>query len=365
MRAFCNLVSVARFAGLAGLAMMVGAAPVAQSATPDEPPAAAALPSAAQLAARQAQAQPQPKPAAPKANAGKATSQQRSKYRQITQGVITTIDPEQQQGESFSRHDAIELLAKDPAFAERDWSQDKSPAKDVTFRRDVWSLVFSFKPIRFMRVDVPTPEGRMQRKLIWYMVYSVRNNTDKPIPLFAPRFVLEVKDLHKLYPDRLAPLAVPLIRKREDAARPLSNTIEITRSIPPTPKGQDDSVWGVVTWEDIDPRTNRFSIYVQGLTNAYLWEDPPGAFKAGDKPGVGRELYTKTLILNFWRPGDTEHEHEEEIRYEGYSWEYGQLTPKGFLAKKPNPPAGGPGGAAPAAPAQPAEPAAEEPAADF
>jgi hypothetical protein len=363
MQAFRNIFSVARLAGLAGLMVAIGATSFAQPATPSAPPASAAPAATPKVAARQAQ--PQPRPAAPKNNAGKAAGQQPTKYRQITRGVITTIDPEQQKEESFSRHDAIELLSKDPEFAEREWSKDKSPAKDVVFRRDVWSLVFSFKPIRFMRVDVPTPEGRMQRKLIWYMVYSLRNPSDKPVPLFTPRFVLEVKEPHKLYPDRLVPVAVPLIRKREDANRPLSNTIEITREIPPTPKGQDDSVWGVVTWEDIDPRTDRFSIYIQGLTNAYLWDDPPGAFKVGDKPGVGRELYAKTLILNFWRPSDTEHEHEDEIRYEGYSWEYGQLTPKGFLAKKPNPPAGAPADAGPAAPQPPAQPEADEPAAEL
>jgi len=364
MQAFRNIFSVARLAGLAGLMVAIGTTSFAQPATPSAPAASAAPTAAPKVAARQAQpVQPQPRLTAPKAGAGKATTQQRSQYRQITRGVITTIDPEQQKDESFSRHDAIELLSKDPEFAEREWSKDKSPAKDVVFRRDVWSLVFSFKPIRFMRVDVPTSEGRMQRKLIWYMVYSLRNPTGKPVPLFAPRFLLEVKSPHKLYPDRLVPVAVPLIRRREDPNRPLLNTIEIAREIPPTPKGQDDSIWGVVTWEDIDPRTDRFSIYVQGLTNSYLWDDPPGAFKAGDKPGVGRELYTKTLILNFWRPSDTEHEHEDEIRYEGYSWEYGQLTPKGFLAKKRNPPAGAPADAGVAPPAE-AAPEQEQPADD-
>ncbi|HEY2838271.1 MAG TPA: hypothetical protein VGJ26_03935 [Pirellulales bacterium] len=356
MQAFRDMFSVARLAGLTGLVIAIGATSFAQPATPSAPAAGG------KAAARPAQVQP--RAAAPKTPAAKTQSQQRAKYREIVPGVITTIDPEQQKEESFSRHDAIELLAKDPVFAERDWSQGKSPAKDVVFRRDIWSLVFSFKPIRFVRVDVPTPEGRMQRKLIWYMVYSVKNNSDKPVPLFSPRFVLEVKEPHKLYPDRLVPVAVPLIRKREDANRALLNTIEITRSIPPSPKGQDNSVWGVATWEDVDPRADHFSIYVEGLTNAYFWVDTPGIFKAGDKPGVGREFYSKTLILNFWRPSDTEHEHEDEIRYEGYRWEYGQLTSKGFVAKKPNPPAGAPADAEAAPPAGPAAdaPAAEDPA---
>ena len=83
--------------------------------------------------------------------------------------------------------------------------------------------------------------------------------------------------------------------------------------IPPPPKGRDATVWGVATWEDIDPATDYFSIYVQGLTNAYRYED--GEYKKGDAPGTGRKFTKKTLQLNFWRPGDTVDPHEEEIRY--------------------------------------------------
>jgi hypothetical protein len=54
---------------------------------------------------------------------------------------------------------------------------------------------------------------------------------------------------------------------------------------------------------------------VQGLTNAYQFEDPAGAFKKGDAPGTGRQFTRKTLQLNFWRPGDTVDPHEEEIRF--------------------------------------------------
>jgi hypothetical protein len=58
-----------------------------------------------------------------------------------------------------------------------------------------------------------------------------------------------------------------------------------------------------------------FSIYVGGLTNAYQWEDVPGAYKAGDLPGTGRRFARKMLRLNFWRPGDENLIDEREIRY--------------------------------------------------
>src|SRR5205085_7594876 len=65
----------------------------------------------------------------------------------------------------------------------------------------------------------------------------------------------------------------------------------------------------------IYPRVDFFSVYVQGLTNAYRWVDPPEGFKKGDSPGTGRVLLQKTLMLNFWRPGDEYVEDQRIIRY--------------------------------------------------
>ena len=49
-------------------------------------------------------------------------------------------------------------------------------AKLATLRREVWNLEFAFKPVRMIWVDIPQPSGKMQRKLIWYMVYRVKND---------------------------------------------------------------------------------------------------------------------------------------------------------------------------------------------
>ena len=84
-------------------------------------------------------------------------------------------------------------------------------------------------------------------------------------------------------------------------------------AIPLSTATSDQSVWGVATWVDIDPRIDFFSIYISGLTNAYRWTDPPGAFKAGDPPATGRKFTHKTLQLNFWRPGDEFRLLEDEI----------------------------------------------------
>ena len=56
-------------------------------------------------------------------------------------------------------------------------------------------------------------------------------------------------------------------------------------------------------------------LFVRGLTNAYQWTDPEGAYAKGDPPGAGRKFTYKTLQLNFWRPGDEIQQNEREIRF--------------------------------------------------
>ena len=270
----------------------------------------------------------------------------RSPYRKLAPGVLVSIDPMQKIEESVSRHDVVGLLAVDPKF---DW------AKDIAFRRDVWVLRFQFKPMRIVWVDIPERSGKMQRKPIWYLVYVVTNvgkvlhpvddvklpyetaeprqlfevqTVDRPIH-FVPEFLLEghqhIKPddgFTKVYPDRVIPVAMGPIRLREDPRRRFLTSVEMCRDI-----AVGESVWGVATWEDIDPRIVRFSVYVFGLTNAYHWKDEVGEYKPGDSPLKGRKLYRKTLQLNFWRPGDKYFEHEEEIRYGipggvDYEWVY-------------------------------------------
>ncbi|MEA1951380.1 MAG: hypothetical protein U9N87_08345 [Planctomycetota bacterium] len=262
-------------------------------------------------------------------------------FRQPVKGVMPAVEPARQTEESVSRHDVVELLAVDPSF---NW------AKEVPFRTPVWNLQFKYKPVRMVWVDVPQKSGKMLRKPIYYMVYSVTNlprakqknkppqfgwmvpvkdedgtykveYEDRPIR-FIPRFLLESPEFSKIYADRIIPLALGAIRAREDRLIPdwVDKKGEVPRSSIQTTvdiAGElkvGETRWGVATWEDLDPRIDRFSIYVHGLTNAYKWSDAKGVYKKGDTIGTGRRLSRKTLKLNFWRPGDEFYEREDEIR---------------------------------------------------
>jgi hypothetical protein len=284
--------------------------------------------------------------------------------RSFAPGVVTTIPPKPETDEMFSGPRAlvevpltIPGLEYDPKLSPKT-STIFERAKQATLRRTIWNLEFSFKPMRMLYVDVPQSTGRMQRQLVWYMVYRVRNlgnhitpeevteevklesgetarvhvsfkqATTNEVELFGrkttdlrffPHFVLRSIEYDKEYLDRLIPAALEPIKAREFPGRPqqqLYDSLTISEvAIKISDDKNDNSVWGVVTWTDVDPKIDYFVVYVQGLTNAYRFEDPAGAFKSGDPPGTGRKLTKKTLQLNFWRPGDTVDPNEEEIRF--------------------------------------------------
>lgn len=240
-------------------------------------------------------------------------------------------------------------------------------SKQHVYRRTIWGYEFSFKPLRMVDVDIPQAEGRMKRKLIWYMVYRIRNlgghlapaATDARIenakpeenPKFAQRYqkvdVKKVDDLKDVFPppaffpsfvlrcnqfdwdsgkgeateylDKVIPAALPVIEKREQIERftgkPLFDSVTISgQKIPLSTEDEDNSVWGVAMWEDVDPRADFISIAVGGLTNANKYKEFAEP-KAGEPVGKNREYLKKNLILLFWRPSDTIAQSEKEIRF--------------------------------------------------
>ena len=258
--------------------------------------------------------------------------------RVLAPGVLQTISPEIEEGETVSpRADLIEITT---ARSYLKWQPQFSPvtrtlfqrSQRVPLRRSIWGLEFTFKPFRMIEVDLPQASGKMQRKTLWYMVYRVRylgeevhfekqrealsdgdryvrfHNTKKDAEFryFMPYFTLRSHTFAKEYLDRIIPAATDDIAAVEKVGVPILNSIEMAntkliREDAETGKG----VWGVVVWEDVDPRTNFFSLYIQGLTNAYHYNDTASELSKSDPIAVGRELEVKTLQLNFYRPGDT------------------------------------------------------------
>jgi hypothetical protein len=263
---------------------------------------------------------------------------------QFAPGVVTTITPNLDPMDVVSRHDIVELradakLKRSPKLL-ADSRTLYEMAKDTEFRRDIWCLEFSFKPLRMLAVDLPQSNGKMQRKLVWYLVYRVRNTgagitpeqqpngtystMDKQMgpQRFVPQFFLTSMDrdqqgepVRKTYLDRILPSAVEAISVREMPSGKLLNSVQMAEQVLQSETGRSAAgLWGVATWEDVDPEMDFFALHVAGLTNAYLWEDT-AEFAPGTTPGTGRTFQRRMLQLNFWRPGDSLDENETEIRF--------------------------------------------------
>jgi len=178
----------------------------------------------------------------------------------------------------------------------------------------IWVLNFSFKdvpPLRIRTVEIPG-KGRRQIK---YLYYKVVNRTGSP-RMFVPQFTM-VNELGQKFEDQVIPQAVPPIQSREDPTIPVLGAVNIMGTIPPSTKPDvDDAVFGVAVWDKWDPKADRFSIYVRGLSDGYKEVPAP----SGGKPTVKY----KTLRIKFLRRGDERNLSEKEIELDDppYEWEY-------------------------------------------
>ena len=178
-------------------------------------------------------------------------------------------------------------------------------------KEGIWVLDFAFKPVRIRDVNLPDK----RRHLVYYLYYRVVNHTGKP-RMFVPQFTM-VNEEGKRFEDQVIPEVIPLIQDREDRTIPVLGAVSIMGIIPPSTKqGVDDAVFGAAVWEKWDRKSDRFSIYVRGLSDGYKEMPNP----AGGKPIVKY----KTLRIDFIRRGDERNISEKEIELSDppYEWVY-------------------------------------------
>lgn len=269
-------------------------------------------------------------------DSGLGSARQGLAPRKLASGVMTVVSPDQDSEDTALGPFDLDFVANHP---ELEWTAPNFPenkphfaspsetllalSRDVIFRHNVWGLEFSFKPARLIEVDVPTESGKLQRKVIWYIVYKVRYTgedlsprIESEVPLepekvrfesvrFIPSFSLLSKERNINLAAQILATAKDAIAARERIGKPLYDHIEIGKmDISASTPEDDKSVWGVATWTDVDPRVDFFAIDVRGLTNAYkIRIDSDG------KTNYDR----KTLRIYFWRPGDSIDESKDRI----------------------------------------------------
>jgi len=172
----------------------------------------------------------------------------------------------------------------------------------------LWVLDFKFKDPRLIKVDVP---GRGQ-KVCWYLWYQVINKTGEP-RTFIPDFELVTHDTNKVFSDQVMPRVQEEIRKVEDPTDYYKIKNSVTIAAEPIPVSGENAtprpVTGVAIWDNVDPDSNSYSIFVAGLSNGWSVTDP---VQKDGAPVVRR----KTLQLNFKRLGDRYYQKSEEIHFQ-------------------------------------------------
>jgi len=220
----------------------------------------------------------------------------------------------------------------------------RGSTREIVFFRDVWQLEFATLGLRQIKLSFKAPDGAVQNRHYWYLVYRVRNlgkslsydenkegdvfpylvseakfdsaKEDRALSprSFSPTFeltgwVADGKGEYSptSYRDQYLPLVAKEIQKLEDPNQRLFNCLEIGDvEIPLAQAESDPGVWGVAVWEEIDPRVNYVSIRVTGLTNAYrVVASADGKF----------DVKRKALQLNYWRPGDGAQQDRDFVAY--------------------------------------------------
>ena len=180
-------------------------------------------------------------------------------------------------------------------------------------RKGIWVLDFAFRPLRITTIQ----DEAKGRRDVHYMYYQIINKTGEP-RMFVPQFTL-VTDTGQRYEDTVLPRAVDQIKLREDpTVAKLYGAVDVMGMVPPSNRqGVEDAVFGVAIWEGVDPRADKLSVFVRGLSDGYRMDPGPNA---AAKPLTRY----KTLQVDFLRRGDEHDVHEREITLTDppYDWTY-------------------------------------------
>ena len=269
------------------------------------------------------------------------TDAQTDAPRPLAKGVLKTVPENLDPRDMFSLPMAMPDLNAtkfDPNTIAQKKTLFGQSRSVVMFRNNVWQYEFSFTGLRQAKLRIPTGNGKAATRNYWYMVYRIRDtgqtmtindvkqnpkfdhitkeiDFDKSIASqekkFLPRFTLEGwvpvnKGYQKVsYRDTISPIALEQIRQKEDPNQVLFDSHQMSQAkIPAAKNDTDRGVWGVAIWENVDPRIDFVSVFVQGLTNAFRLSEP-----------VSAPSKLKTLQLNFWRPGDSVNETSDFVKF--------------------------------------------------
>lgn len=144
-------------------------------------------------------------------------------------------------------------------------------------------------------IVVTTPGG--EKEVYWYIVYTV-TNTSGAEKNFVPTFTL-YSDTSAIRRAGVYPTVFEAIKKQRKI-RFLENAVQMIGKILP---GEDNARTGVAIFAPLDRETDRFTIFVEGLSGQYI-ERPRADAPADAPPDQKVVRLRKTLAIEYKLPGD-------------------------------------------------------------
>jgi len=155
---------------------------------------------------------------------------------------------------------------------------DRIDPNDV--KGEAWTLDFQYEAPT--PIVVTTPGG--DAEVYWYVVYTVTNNSREDRD-YVPAFTL-FTDTAKVSRAGVYPAVFEAIKKKRKVAF-LENPVNLVGKIRP---GLDNARTGVAIFAPLDRKTDRFTIFVGGLSGQYLERprvgETPAAPAAAPEPAA-------------------------------------------------------------------------------
>jgi hypothetical protein len=164
-----------------------------------------------------------------------------------------------------------------------------------------WELDFEFTEPELISVAVP---GEAQPRTYWYMLYRVTNRTGQDID-FAPLFRLVTDTLDvRIGGENAHPAVYDIIAARHKQRFPFfTPPFKMTGKLL---QGAENARTSAAVFELFDPKADRFSVYISGLSGE-LVREPNSAFDPSQPESDKNPrwfLLNRTLEITYAIPGD-------------------------------------------------------------
>lgn len=188
-----------------------------------------------------------------------------------------------------------------------------APEPMIVQKTGLWTANATFEPLRPL-IWQPTTDSKPQR--FWYTILTISNNTRQDMEFYTRCDLLT--DTCQLVPAYVK-VPAPLVRKLRQRYRNKYPLLQPISSVGNRIlQGEDHAVDVLVVWPDFDPKAQKVSLYITGLSNETAAVVNPTAMDADGNPV---EVYLrKTLELNFNLRSEAAFRTPADVTLKGKRW---------------------------------------------